>query len=97
MEINPVSRIRKPTEPRGRVRFLSKEERERLLKACKESKNKHLYTIVLMALSTGMRYSEIINLKWSDIDLEKGTIILHHTKNNERRRVPLTGLILEEN
>lgn len=95
LENNPVSKIRKPSEPRGRVRFLSTEERQNLLEACKQSKNKHLYLITVLALSTGMRASEILNLKWSDIDLPKGMIVLHKTKNNERRAVPLTGLALE--
>ena len=95
LEDNPVSRIRKPSEPRGRVRFLSSDERKRLLKACQESKNKHLYLIVLLALSTGMRAGEILNLTWPSIYLESGVIILHHTKNNERRRIPLTGLVLD--
>ena len=92
---NPISKIRKPQEPRGRVRFLSKDERESLLKACMESKNRYLYLIVILALSTGMRLSEILYLKWKDVDLQKGTIILHKTKNNERRAVPLTGIALK--
>ncbi len=94
LDDNPVSKIRKPTEPRGRVRFLTQEERERLLAACQESKNKHLYLIVVLALLTGMRASEILHLKFQDIDLDKGTIIIHQSKNNERRAVPLTGMAL---
>lgn len=59
---NPVRKMEKPSEPKGRVRFLSTEELNRLLDACKKSRNPLLYPFVLLALSTGMRYSEIANL-----------------------------------
>ena len=95
LEDNPLRKVRKPKEPRGRVRFLSDEERVRLLQACKASSNKQLYTIVVLALSTGMRQSEIMNLRWSDVDMNQGRIILHETKNGERRVVPLYGHSLE--
>ncbi len=91
IEQSPMDKVRKPTPARGRVRYLDKDERERLLEACKSSSNSFLYTIVVLALSTGMRKSELINLKWSDVDLEKGRITLHYTKNDDRRSVPLTG------
>lgn len=91
MDDNPMRRVTKPKEPRGRVRFLSDEERVRLLEACKEAQCPYLYAVVVLALSTGMRYGEIINLRWSDVDLMKGRIILQDTKNGERRTVPLTG------
>jgi integrase len=45
----------------------------------------------VLALSTGARKMEIVGLKWKDIDLERGTIILHETKNGERRVIPITG------
>ena len=95
MELNPVRRIKREKEPKGRVRFLSDEERERLLEVCKESSNPNLYPLVVLTLSTGMRRGEVRNLKWDDVDLKAGAIVLHETKNNERRRVPVKGLALE--
>ena len=106
LEDNPLRRVRKPKEPRGRVRFLSDDEvladgeviegeRTRILNACKESENKQLYTIVILALSTGMRQGEIMNLSWPDVDLKKARLILHDTKNGERRVVSLHGHTLE--
>jgi integrase len=90
-ESNPVSKVRKPTEPRGRVRFLSDQERGALLSACKESSNPSLYVAVVMALATGMRKGELMALRWQDVDLQARRITLHHTKNGERRVVPLAG------
>lgn len=91
---NPVRKISKPKESPGRIRFLSDEERERLVAACEESSSAYLYPIVIIALSTGMRLGEIRNLRWSDVDLERGWITLHQTKNGERRGVPLAGRAL---
>ena len=91
LENNPMRKVRKPKEPRGRVRILSDDERKALLEACKNSNNQYLHAIVVLALSSGMRQGEIMNLRWQDVDIEKGFIVLHETKNNERRSVPLTS------
>jgi len=94
IESNPMANVRKHSEPKGRVRFLSDDERERLLDACKNSPNPLLYCVVVLALSTGMRYSEIMNLTWNDVDFENKRIVLHETKNGERRAVHLAGKAL---
>lgn len=95
LENSPMKKVSKPKEARGRVRFLDDEERHRLFEACKASSNPYIYTVVLLAISTGMRASEIKTLVWNDVDLERGRIVLQHTKNGERRLVPITGLALE--
>lgn len=91
---NPVFKIKKPQAARGRMRFLSLEEKDRLLVACKESQSSDLYLIVVLAICTGMRKGEILNLKWKNIDLEKGIIWLQETKNGEQRLVPLAEIPL---
>ena len=91
---NPVSKISKPRQARGRERYLSDDERERLLTACRASSNRYLLPVVVLAISTGMRRGEIMNLRWSDVDLKRGTIILTATKNDTSRAVPLSGLAL---
>ena len=95
MEDNPMRKVTKPKESRGRVRFLSDAERVRLLKVCHESRNPYLYPVVVLALSTGMRQGEILGLTWDDVDLNRGRAILHETKNDERRAVAITGHALE--
>lgn len=91
IENNPIRKVKKYKESRGRVRFLSDDERESLLQACKKSTNSYLYIIVVLALSTGARKMEILSIKHQDIDFDRGTIILHETKNGERRVLPLQG------
>lgn len=95
VEDNPVLKVTKPKEPRGRVRFLSDDERERLLSACRASTSPHLYPAVVLALSTGMRAQEIMQLTWARVDVNRSRILLEETKNNERRVVPLMGRALE--
>lgn len=89
-DTNPVLDVSKPKEPPGRVRFLNLDEIQSLLKACHESSNSTLLPIVTLALTTGMRQGEILNLQWKDIDLKNRFITILETKNNEIRRVPLS-------
>jgi integrase len=95
LDESPMRKVRKPRESRGRVRFLSDDERHRLLDACKVSKNPSLYLVVVLALSTGARKMELLNLTWNDVDLQRGMITLHDTKNRERRVLPLVGQALD--
>ncbi|MBI4006297.1 MAG: site-specific integrase [Gammaproteobacteria bacterium] len=96
LEDNPLRNVRKYKEAPGRVRYLSDDERERLLKACMESQNPALYPIVVLALSTGARRDEILSLKWEQIDLKEGRITVYKTKNKEIKTLPLTGHALSE-
>lgn len=95
LEDSPMRKVSKPRESRGRVRFLEANERDRLLQICKESSNPYLYPVVLIAISTGMRYGETINLTWADVDIPRKRVILQETKNGERRAVPLAGAALD--
>ena len=63
---NPVKYIKRYKE-KSRNRALNTNEINLLLGACKQSRNEELYYIVLVALYTGMRYSNIINMKKSNI------------------------------
>lgn len=92
---NPVLKVSRLREPRGRVRFLSDDERTKLLEICKQSDSAFLYTVVVLALSTGARRMEILGLRWQHVDIARGMITLHETKNGERRVLTLTSLALE--
>lgn len=95
IETNPASKVKALKEPPGRVRYLDDDERRRLLEACKASRTECLYPVVVLALSTGARYNELLTLQWRQVDLKAGAIILERTKNGDRRRLPLKGLALE--
>jgi integrase len=92
---NPVRNVRKLKEPPGRIRYLTDEERTKLLNVCRESKSPLLYLVVILALSTGMRKGEIMTLRWHQVDLEQQRITLYKTKNGDVRVVPLIGVAHE--
>lgn len=86
---NPATPIRKLREPPGRVRFLTDEERTSLLAACPE----RLRTIVLIALNTGLRKSELLTLRWQDLDFKNRMLRVERSKNGERRDIPMTTIV----
>ena len=92
---NPIRKIAKPKISNNRVRFLSDDERIRIMEGCKKSRCSVLYLIVQLALSTGMRYGEIMKLTKGDLDFDSGVITLQETKNGEVRSIPLDDLQLE--
>ncbi len=94
IDYNPAHAVAKFKEAKGRTRYLSDEERVRLLEECKNSRNPHLFPIVVIAISTGMRKGEILSLTWENIDLERGVAYILETKNSEPRGVALADLAL---
>ena len=71
------------------MRYLCKEECQALVNAC----SSHLKPIVITALNTGMRRGEILSLKWENVDLKHGFILLDKTKNGERREIPINDTL----
>jgi integrase len=92
---NPVRKVSRLKEPRGRTRFLDINEQRVLLEACKKSTNPHLLLAVLMAISTGARQMEILGLQWKDVDFDRAQALLVHTKNGEQRSIPLVPSVLK--
>lgn len=91
LERNPLERVSKGAEHKGRVRFLDDDELPRFLQACRESSNPSLYLAVVLALTTGGRQSEVMSLRWPQIDLKRRTAMLGDTKNGDARALPLSG------
>ncbi len=93
---NPCREVKAKPENQGRIRFLSDDERGRLLKACKESSYDRLYLVTLLAITTGARRGELLALKWIDIDFKSRLASLHTSKNGKPRELPLTKDVIEE-
>ena len=84
---NPIPNIKRPGTGTPRTRRFIVNEEERLLAALD-----HRYAqVVRFAIATGMRRSEILGLKWENLDLEMRVAHLHMTKNGEERTVPLSS------
>ena len=97
MDRNPMADVEKPKIDNARIRWLTDEERARLLDACQRSENPDIYLIVLLALSSGARQGEIRNLRWSQIDFANSVAWLTpaDTKTKAARAMPLVGAALE--
>jgi len=87
---NPSAIIRKPSAGPGRSHRLSIENQRILIDAVNKHSNPMLGFIVQVAIETGMRQSEILNLRLNQVDLNRRIVSLNDTKNNSPRTVPLT-------
>lgn len=86
---SPAKSVQFLREPEGRVRYLEKEEIVKLLAKCSAK----LRPIVIVALNTGMRRGEMLNLKWHDVDFQRDIISLFDTKNGESRKIPMNAQV----
>jgi len=96
LDKNPADKVRIKAQQNLIERFLSDDERERLLLACNESSWDKMYLLILLAITTGMRKSELRYLRWNDIDFEKGLAMLKDTKNGESRLNPIPLFVIDE-
>jgi len=89
-EILPtVPKIKLEREPQGRLRWLTQDEIVSLLAACLKSRNSELRAAVIIAINTGLRRAELLDLTWDRVDQSRGVIRLEITKSGKRREVPL--------
>ena len=57
------------------------------------SASEHLKPILFVAISTGMRKGEILNLQWKDINFEENYLVVRNSKNYESRDIPISDLL----
>lgn len=86
---NPVKKVKFFREDTTKERILTLEEETKLILACCD----HVLQIVVVALNTGMRIGEILNLEWNQLDLKNRVIIVEHTKNGKIRKIPINSTL----
>ncbi|MHB0872436.1 MAG: tyrosine-type recombinase/integrase [Acidithiobacillus ferrooxidans] len=87
----PTLQVKMPRLPNSRDRRLVDDEESRLLGGCRESNAAWLYPAIILAIETAMRASELLGLRWDNIDLKGRVAVLPDTKNGTMRRVPLSS------
>jgi integrase len=92
IDLNPLFKTEFFKEPKKSVNFLSEEEARRLIKSCDNEVTK---SFVVIGLNTGMRLSEILSLKWVQINFEDNLITLKDTKNNKEDTIPMNDTLVE--
>lgn len=88
---NPCQKVPKLQENNTIERYLLPDEEIRLLQACMPFKD--LADVVNFALNTGFRLGEMLNLKWTDVDMFKRTISISITKNKQPRTIPMNDTV----
>ncbi len=92
----PPIKLKRPKVNKGRVRWITKDEAERLIASARP----HMQPLVIFLLATGCRISEALYLDWKDIDLSRCHVTVYgpadgeddmdvNTKNGEPRGIPL--------
>jgi integrase len=94
--VHPCRSIERLSENNARIRFLSADERDRLMVACRASKWPKLYLLVLLALTTGARKGELLELRWGDVDYAEKVAYIGRSKNGDPRTLPLVPAAIEE-
>ena len=98
---NPARELKVKAGNDARVAFLSREQEKKLLQALEQRKNPDNAFLVRLALSTAMRRSELLELRWEDIDLENGVAHLRRKGSaasgnpQSYRLVPLSAATLK--
>ncbi len=87
IENNPCTDVEKLRVKNHKIRFLSKEEEKRLFEAIGEH---WIKPVIIMALQTGMRKGEILNLKWSCLDFKEKYVDVLETKSGKPRKIPMS-------
>jgi integrase len=86
--VNPAQGVKMPRVPAGRVRYLQPAELHTVLEACP----KWLWPIAGLLAFSGMRRSEVLGLRWLDVDRNGERLMLPQTKNGDGRIVWLNAL-----
>jgi len=96
LAINPLSDIKKPKTPTKIPLYITEKQLSEVLTF---STNRDLKDFIGFAFYSGMRLSEIINLRWQDIDFNHNFIILSNqtftTKSRKPRVIPMARQVLE--
>jgi len=98
--IKNVPRIKLLKVPPQKYDYLTERETEQLLKFAKGM----WFDLILLAVRTGLRFGELIALKWEDVNFKEHYLTVNRNivrdiegspKNNKSRIIPLTGRVLE--
>lgn len=92
--VNPARLVRMKKEPRGRIRFLSRDEYQNLYRAIEQRCPERLPAFIV-SVDTGMRLSEQYTIDWGQVDFARRAIDLNRSKNGDSRTVHLNAAAVD--
>lgn len=95
LDLEAFALVRKPSVEISAVARISDEELQKFLMAARNQARESLALSTVLALTTGMRRSEILNLQWADVDLVQKRILVRKSKNGRPRMIPIAPLAVE--
>lgn len=91
LKINPCKSVKKFPTQNYTVRYLTEEEEERLMKVVPD----YLKDIIIIALNTGLRKTNILELKWEQINFDFNFIEVLENKGNKHIMLPINETLLQ--
>lgn len=91
IEKSPLQAVKKFKENNIKERILNDAESRRLVECASSS----IRPVLIVALNTGMRRSEILSLRWQDVDFIKGFVLVEESKSGKARKVPMNSIVFE--
>jgi site-specific recombinase XerD len=93
---DPLAKLKPPKFDDVAKETLTPDEVDRLLQACVHHNRQHVTglrdrAIILLLYSTGLRSAELVNLQESDLDWDRGLLLVRRGKGGKFRQVPLAG------
>jgi integrase len=95
IDSNPMRRVRLLKENGSRERFITADEEVKLF-AKLTGRRDHIRSVVTVALNTGMRRGEILDLQWEHVNLIARTIFIARSKTGKTRTIPMNDIVFEE-
>lgn len=109
LDDNPFKNIKQPKSPKRKIRIYTADECLRIIKAAQSFRDEFALKwdlLIVLALTTGMRRSELLNSVWSDINFESKTIEVQPKKDTDKtwewavkdtdcRTLPLTDEVVQ--
>jgi integrase len=95
IDSNPMRRVRLLKENSSRERFITAVEEVKLF-AKLTGRRDHIRSVVTVALNTGMRRGEILDLQWEHVNFIARTIFIARSKTGKTRTIPMNDTVFEE-
>jgi integrase len=83
LDANPCNKVKLPKQPKPKPQFLSVDEVKRFLEAATDDR---LHALFVVAIHSGMRPSELLALRWADIDMQTGLVAIQRAITWNRKR-----------
>ena len=87
---NPCRAMKREKENQPRDRILEPEEQKELLESCALVNNPYLKPMVQFSIETAVRRSELLGIRYRNINFKNRTLLLTNTKNGKDRTIPLS-------